>query len=139
MTQGDDVLALGVNLRQQHRGLVGLGAAVGEERFFQPPRRDLRELFRQPHLRLIGVERRHVLHLMGLLVNGAGDFVVAVADADRENAAEEIQILLALNVIDVLILRMFDHQRLVIVRRHAREQILLLLLENFFFVHKLRA
>ena len=119
MAQGDDVLALGVDLRQQHRRLVGLRAAVGEKRFFQPPRRDLRQLFRQAHLRLVGVERRHVLHFVGLLVDRLGYFVVAMADADREDAAEKVQILLAVGVVDVLILGMIDDQRLVVISRDA--------------------
>ena len=91
MAQRDYVLALGVDLRQQHGRFVGLRAAVGEERLFQSTRRDLRQLLRQTHLRLVGVERRHMLNLMGLLVDRLGYFVVAMADADSQNTAEEIQ------------------------------------------------
>src|SRR5581483_2912010 len=114
----------------------GLRAAVGEKRFFQPSRRDLRQLLRQPHLRLVGVKRRDVLELVSLLVDGAGYFFVAMANADRENAAEKIQEFLAVGVVDVLILGMIDHQRLVVISRDAGEKVLLLLFDDFFLVHK---
>ncbi len=138
MAQGDDVLALGVDLRQQHRGFVGFRAAVGEKRFFQSPGRDLRELFRQTHLRLVGIERRHMLNLVSLLVDRLGDSIVAVADADGENAAEEVEKLPPVGVINVLILRVVDHQRLVVISGHAREEIFFLLFEDFVFVHEAR-
>jgi hypothetical protein len=124
-----------VDLRQQHRGFVCFGAAVGEKRFLQPSRRNLRELLRQPHLRLVGVKRRHVLHLVGLFVDRGSHLFVAMADADRKNPAEKVQILIAVGVVNVLILGVIDNQRLVIVGRHAREQVLLLLLDDFFLVH----
>ena len=73
MAQRNHVLALGVDLRQQNRGLVGFGAAVGKERFLQSARRDLGQLLSQIDLRLIGVERRHMLEFTILLVDRFGD------------------------------------------------------------------
>ena len=46
-------------------------------------------------------------------------FSIAMADADGQDAAEEIQEFLAVGVIDILILGMIDDQRLVIVSRDA--------------------
>ncbi len=76
-----------------------------------------------------------MLDFVGLLVDRLGDFVIAVADADRENAAEEVEELLAVGVVDVLVLGVVDDQRFVVIGRHARKKILLLLIDDFFFVH----
>src|SRR4029453_5704202 len=103
-------------------GLIGLGAAAGEKRFLQPPWRDLRQFLRQAHLWPIRVECRHMLHFVGLLIDRFGYLVVAVADADRENTAEEIEKLLAVGIVDVLIFGVIDYQRLVVIGRDAREK-----------------
>src|SRR6266542_2068869 len=135
MAQRDDVLALGVELRQQYSGFVSLRAAIGKKRFLQPPGSNLRQLLRQANLRLVGIKRREMLHLVGLLIDRLRYFLVAMPDAHREDAAEEIQELLAVGIVNILIFGMIDDQRFVVIGCHAREQIFFLLLEDFVFVH----
>ncbi len=58
---------------------------------------------------------------MSLLVDRFGYFFVAMADADGENAAEEIQELFAVGIIDKMILGVIDDQRLVVISRDTGE------------------
>src|SRR6266540_6369947 len=115
MAQRDDVLALGVELRQQYSGFVSLRAAIGKKRFLQPPGSNLRQLLRQANLRLVGVKRREMLHLVGLLIDGFGDFLVTMSDAYRKNAAEKIQKLFTFCIVDILIFSVIDDQRFVVI------------------------
>ena len=60
-----------------------------------------------------------------LLVYCRIDTVVQMTDADRDDAAEEVKVLLAIRVPNVLILGSFDDQRAVKEMEHRREQVLL--------------
>ena len=62
-----------------------------------------------------------MLDLVGLRVDRLGHFVVAMADTDREDAAEEIQIFFAVGIEHRMILGVVDDQRLVVVGRDAGE------------------
>jgi hypothetical protein len=60
---------------------------------------------------------------MGLRIDRLSHLLVAMAHAHGQNAAEKIQKLLAVAVIDVLISGMIDDQRLIVVSRHAGKEI----------------
>jgi hypothetical protein len=135
VTQRDDILALRMDLREQHRGFVGFRAAVGEKRFLQSSGGDLGEFLRQPNLRLVGVKRRHMLQLVGLVVDGLDDFVIAMTDTDRQDTAEEIQELVSFGVVDIVVLGVVHDQRLVVIRGYAREEILFLFVDDFLLFH----
>src|SRR6266508_5500466 len=79
--QGDDLVTARVNLGGHRRGLVGLGAAIGEEGFLQLARRDLGQLRRQPRLRAVGVERRRMVELFDLIEAGFWNVCEDVSDA----------------------------------------------------------
>ena len=61
--------------------------------------------------------------------------IVAMAHADGENAAEEVQILVAVRVPDELIFGMIQNQRLLEVMEDGREQKILIGENDFFFGH----
>ena len=136
VAQREDVLALGMKLSEKNGSLVGLGAAVGKKRLLQFSRRHGGELFCEADVRFGGVERGNVLEPSGLLLDRAGDFVVAVPDADSDDAAEEIEILLAVKIVNVTAFRVVDDQRLVIVVGDAGKKVLPVLIKNFLFFHR---
>src|SRR5216683_2520828 len=77
-------------------------------------RSDLRELFGECHDLFIGIERRGVLQAVHLRLDLGGDFRVAVADRNREDAAEEIEITPAFEVPEILHLAVVGHQGLLV-------------------------
>ena len=111
--------------------VVGLCAAVGEERFLQLARRDLIELFGEVGLRLVGVERRGVLDCPDLLDDRLRDLRVVVADADGEHAAEAVEVLVARVVPDVLPLAADEGERLLVVRGDRGEEEFFVLADGF--------
>ena len=64
-----------------------------------------------------------------------GNSVVAMADAYRDNSAEEIQVGVAVHIVDVLILRVVNHKWLVEVVEYRRKQVLFLGEEDFVLGH----
>src|SRR5918995_2357531 len=76
-----------------------------------------------------------MLQLVYLRVDGLGDFFIAMADADGQNAAEKIQVLFTLNIVDVIALSVIEDQRLVVVGRDTGKEILSVFIYNFLFVH----
>jgi hypothetical protein len=71
-----------------------------------------------------------VLQFGGLFLNRAGDFFVAMADADRNDAAEEIEILFSFAVVDVRAFGVIDDQRLVVIVRDAGKEKFLVLVDD---------
>ncbi len=136
VAQRDDFSRPGVAARGENRGFVRLGAAVGEKRFGQfSARRDLRQLLGQRRLRLIGEHGGHVLQPVHLRVHLAIHLFIAMADADGDDAAEEIQVLIAVGVPHVLILGVRDHQRLLVVMEDGGEKVVAIGEENVLFGH----
>ena len=97
---------------------------------------EIAEALQQRHGAFVQVERRRVPEALGLLADRVGDLGMAVAHAYRENAAEEIQKFFAISIVDVIVLRVIDNQRLVIVGRNAGKKIFFLFFNNFVFVHQ---
>src|SRR6266852_2150187 len=62
-------------------------------------------------------------------------FVVAMADADGDNAAEEIEILIPVCIPDVLVLAARNHQRVFVVMKNGRIKVVSMSEQNLFFGH----
>jgi hypothetical protein len=77
-----------------------------------------------------------VLEPVDLLVDGRVHAIVAMAHADGKNAAEEIEILVAIGVIHELVFGARDHQRLLVVMEDRRKKELLAREDNFVFSHR---
>jgi hypothetical protein len=52
-------------------------------------------------------------------MDGLRHLLVAMADTDGEDPAEKIQKLFSLGVVNMIILRMVDHERFVVIGGHA--------------------
>ena len=114
VAQGHDVVTAGGDAGEKNGGFVGLGAGVGEEAFLELARSDLRELFGECHDLFIGIERRGVLQAVHLRLDLARDFRVAVADRNREDASEEVEITPAFEVPEILHLAVVGDQGLLV-------------------------
>ena len=88
----------GVHPRNLDRSFIGFGPAIGEKRFLQLPRRDLRQFLCQRHHRRVRKTRGHMLQLVDLLLGLRSHARIAMSHAHRHNPAEEIQILRDLHV-----------------------------------------
>ena len=107
MPQCHDFQVAGVHARNLNRRLVRFRAAIREIRFLELAGGNLRQLFGQRDHGLIGKAGRDVLKPVNLLLRAGDDPRIAMADADGHDPAEEIEILLALYIPDVL------HERVV--------------------------
>ena len=136
VAQRHDFGRSGVAAGGENRGFVGFGAAVGEERFGElAGGRDLGQFLRERGLRLIGEDGGYVLQLVDLRVQLLVHLFVAVADADGDDAAEEIQILIAVRVPHVLIFGVRDHQRFFVVVEDGGEEMVAVGEQDVFFGH----
>ena len=135
VAEGDEVLPAGVHPRRDHGHFVGLRAAVREITFLQLPRSNLGHLFRQGDNGLSREERRSVLHAVDLRLDFLGNLGVRVPHADRDDPAQEVEVLPALDVANVLALGVVNHQRVFIVRGDAVEDVFLMLADDFVFGH----
>ena len=139
VAQGHDLVAAGVAARGQDGGFVGFGPAVGEEAFGEAAAgRERGDLLGERGLRLIGEQGGDVLQGIELLVDLGIDLVVAVADAHGDDAAEEIQVLIAIGVPDVLVLGAGDYQGLFVEMKNGGEEVFLIRNDDFFFGHGVR-
>jgi len=102
VAQGDDVVAAGGHAREKDGGFVGFAAGAGEEALLQVARGDLGDFFGEGHDVFVGIERGGVLQAIDLRGDFAGDLGVAVADGDGQDAAEEIEVLVAVEIPEVL-------------------------------------
>src|ERR1035441_6983903 len=104
VAQRHDLRTAGIAARRQNGGFVGFGAAVGEERFGQLAiGRERGDFLGKSRLRFIGVDGGDVLQGVHLAVDLGVDLLIAVAHADGDDAAQKIQVLIAVRVPDVLI------------------------------------
>ena len=125
MAERDDLLPPRVRLREGHGGLVGLRAARAEEGPLEPARRQLHELLGELGDRQGRVEGRDVPEPIHLRAHRRVHARVRVADADRQDAAEEIEVLAAVEVAHARTGAALERQRLGVVGRVAREEVLL--------------
>ncbi len=61
--------------------------------------------------------------------------VVAMADADGDNAAEEIEILVPVRIPDVLVFAARDHERVFVVMKNGRIKVVTMSEQDLFFSH----
>src|SRR2546426_1688072 len=115
VTQHDDLMTAGRQLRRVDGGIISFRAAVCEERFFQTARRNLRELLSQIRLRLIAVESRSVRNRTNLIDDRFIHARVSMTDANRKHAAETVEILVALIIPDVKAFALHQRQRLLVI------------------------
>jgi len=94
----DDLITSGVDARELDGGFVGFGAAVAEETLSDLAGSDLRQLLRERDDGFVRKKSGGVLELVDLRLDLRGDAWVRVSDGDGDNAAEEIEILVALDV-----------------------------------------
>ncbi len=119
--QYDDLLLARVDLRQHDRGLIGFGPARREEAFLQLARRDLRQPFRDADLFPSGIDARGVHEPRNLILDALHEVGMRMPDAGRENAAEEIEVLAAVQVLHLRAVRLGDDDGLGVVVGDARE------------------
>ncbi len=135
MAQGHNFQPSGIHARDLHSGLIGLGAAVADKALADFSGSDLRQFFRQGHDGFVREDGGSMLQLVHLRFDLGSDARVSMAHGDGHDAAEEIQILVAINVPYVLHGRMVGHERVVVIRGDGREKVLLMFPDNFVFGH----
>ena len=95
VAQRDDFVIASVAARSQECSFVGLRSAVGEKALGEfPAGRDSGDALGEGGLRLIREYGGDVLQFVDLLMHLFIHLVIAMADADGDDAAEEIKILL---------------------------------------------
>src|SRR5205814_1482004 len=102
-----------------------LGARAREERLPELPGRYVREALGEHDDRRGRVERRRVLEGVVLPVDRGVHLLVAVAERDGEDPAEEVEVLLAGGVVEVAALAARERERLLVVVDGRGEQELL--------------
>ncbi len=111
VAQPHNVVGAGGHAREQDGGFVGFAAGIGEEALLQSAGRDLGDFFGQIDDGFVGVERRGVLQAVDLRLDLAGDLGIGVADGDGQDAAEEVEVLAAFEIPDVLHAGAVDDER----------------------------
>ncbi len=134
--QGQQFAAAGGHPGQQDRPIVGLAAAVAEEALLQPARGDPGQPLCQFHDRLGQVDVADVLQGLYLVADPGSDLRVAVAGVDDRNAREEVQVLPAVAVIQVLAPPPHELYRLLIEVIQAGHDIFLFLEKDLLWSHE---
>ena len=120
VAQSDDVIVAGVGTRHHEGEVIGLGTGIDEVAHLQIPGHFRREFLRV--LRHVGmqVDGGGVLVEFALFVARGNDVRMAVTDADGDDAAETVEVALALFVPHVLTVAFHDHERLLVIEEDAR-------------------
>ncbi len=135
VAQGNDVSGTRIAAREHDGGFIGFGTAVGKKRLLQVVGSDRRDFLREGDLGLSEKNSRNVLQFVQLLFNFGVDFIVTVAHADGEDAAEKIKILVAVRIPNELVFGAFDDERVFEVVKDGRKQEFFLRENNFLFGH----
>src|SRR5438874_12798824 len=101
-----------MNAGELDGGFIGLSSAVGDIALADLSGGDLGQFFRQSDNGLIRKQRGGVLELFNLSFDLGGDAGIAMAYGDGHDAAEEIQVFVAVGVPEVLHAGMVGYQRL---------------------------
>lgn len=131
MPQCDNLAALPCNAGEQDRRFVCLCTGAGKEALLQFTRRDLRKLLRQRHDGFVGVQCGGVLKAVELLLDSGCDLRIAMPHTDGNDSPEEIEILIAFDVPQVLHRRTLGNERLLIIRGDCRPEVFIVLSQNF--------
>src|SRR5258707_817208 len=127
VTQGHYVVAAGGHTRDQNRCLVRFRSGAGKKTLLQISGRNLCDFLSQSHDVFVRIKRGGVLQAIHLGIDLAGHLGIAVADGNGQDSAEEIQILAAFQIPEILHLTAIGYQRTLIVIRNRRPQIFLVL------------
>ena len=124
--QGDDVGMAGGVPGEQDRRFVGLCAGRREEALAERAGRQFRHLLGQSGLRLVDVKRGRMLQCLVLVDDRPVHGFVAMPDAHREDAAEEVEVLSAGGVGEIHAPAADHREGVLVVGADAGEQVLLL-------------
>src|SRR5882762_493819 len=127
VTEGHYVVAAGGHARDQDRCLVRFRSRTREKTLLQISRGNLCDFLSQSYDVFVRIERGRVLQAVHLGIDLAGDLGIAVADGNGQDAAEEIQILAAFQIPEILHLATIGHQRSLIVIGYRGPQIFFVL------------
>ena len=98
--------------RDLNRSLVGFSAAVGEKAATDLPWRDLCDFFRQRNHCFVWENGGGVLQFVHLGLDLGGNAGIRMAYGDGDDAAKEVQVLVAIDVPQVLHAGVIGDQRL---------------------------
>lgn len=101
VAHGEDLVALPVGGGEQEGRVVGFGAGGGEEDAGVGDAGELGDAFREVDHLAVEVEGRGVDDAAGLFADGFGDFGECVGGHGGEDAAEEVEVFVAVGVPDV--------------------------------------
>ena len=135
MTQRDHFEVTGVHARYLDSSLVCLSAAVREEALGDLSRSDLSDFLGKCDDGFVGEESRSVLQLVDLRFHLRGNPRVGMTNRDGHDAAEEVEILVAIGIPEILHAGVICDERLREVRCDRWEKILLMFANDFFFSH----
>ncbi len=134
--KGDNLMRAGVEARSQERRFIGFGAGIGEVRLRQgAARRFLRDGLGEHRLRLGDVGGGNVFQRVDLLFHLLVHRVVTVPNANGDDPAEKVQILVAVGVPDKLVLGLGDDHRLAEIVKHGREDMVFMNEKKFLLIH----
>ena len=122
VAQRDDVVVAGVGARHEQGEIVGFRAGVDEIADLEIARHFRRELLSELGDVRVQVNGGGMLQHFVLLVRGGDHVRMAMADADRHDAAEAIEVALAGVVPDILHLALHDHDRLLVIEKNTGVQ-----------------
>jgi hypothetical protein len=117
-----DLVAAARGARQQQRRLVGLGSGRGEEHLGVVDGHQVGDLLGELDLRLDQVQRRRVQDACRLPLDGLDHLRQAVGGQRGQDAAEEVEIAIALGVPHVTTFTAPQRDGLVVVQGHPRRQ-----------------
>ena len=116
----DDVRALRERLGDLDRVLIRLGAAVREIRALLRAAHgcDLAELLREAHIALVRHDVEHAVEIfIRLLLDGRDDLGMAVPDVEDADAADPVEEMVAVEILDDRALRALHHDGVAAVDR----------------------
>ncbi len=117
VAQRQDLVGAAVGGGEQQGRVVGLGAGGGEEDAGVGDAGELGDPLREVDHRAVEVEGRGVQDAGGLVADGLGDLGEGVGRHGGEDAAEEVEVAVALGVPDVAALAVRELQRPLVVER----------------------
>src|SRR6266567_2183281 len=115
MTKDDDLMTAGREFCRMHRRVIGFSTTVGKERLLQTAGRNLGKLLRQIGLRFVAVKRGSMRNRFDLIDDRFVDLWIRMPDADCQNAAETIEILVALVIPDVKAFAFYEGERFLVI------------------------
>jgi len=119
-----------VDLRHEHGGLVGVGAACAKVEGIESVGRDFGEAGGQFYVRFVGVKRGGVQQLVDLLFDACVDGWVVVSNAGSEDTGKEVEVLVAV-AIPLHAFATRQRKRGFVVKDVVGPKVLALLVENF--------